>query len=179
MPYSPALKSRFEQRGSNTDLYSTFSMLTNCSDKSSKISVDDLGRIYAVTILLDVPEKMWLSKKNYTGDAEREAKKAFQETTRIELYRMAHDLNALLNPDNDILKYYIERSEELDVLFKTTNGTIEHEIKRMLSNFEKIGEGIFSGAKNYYNEKPDEVKSLKYKVFLEYDRILKGLRRVV
>lgn len=178
----------FESKGATTDLYRIFNnfleLYTDSEGKKHEpLTMQQVGEIYAVTVLKDVSQKMWLSRMQDIDEPQRDAKRAFQEATRVVLYTTLHklnpDLNTLTMRENRLTEYQTRSGELLAVEVKRSN-TIECLIHRLLTksdSFIKIGEAAVVGAKSYFEEKPVEFSGAKYKMFLEYQRIARELER--
>ncbi len=188
--------SDLEWKGAATDLYRIFeSFLKPYTDVDQKVwsglTFEQVGQIYTVTILKDLPSELWVSKKDVHGE-EKEYKKQFQEKTRVILYDIAHRFNPDLKSKgdvsrNDLIREYAERSHSLTRDRNLRQGTIERDLSDILAypylaypdiSFERIGKAVVIGARTFYHEKPDEMKGLKYKVFLEYNRIEQELGKL-
>ncbi|GEM_PF-6221025 len=191
------MSSIFESKGAATDLYLIFnnfleSYMDSEGKKHEPLTMQQVGEIYAVTVLKDISQKMWLSKMQEINEPQRDAKRAFQEVTRVALYTTLHKLNPDLNTlpvRENRLKEYQTRSRELLAVEVKRSNTIEYTIHTLLTRsepFVKIGEAAIEGAQSYFEEKPgvsmDEEKikgvhPVKYKLFLEYQRIHRELER--
>ncbi len=182
--------SDLERKGAATDLHLIFNNFLRpyVEDRGENkkihepLTIGQVGEIYAVTVLSDISQRLWLSKMQDIDDPQRDAKRAFQEATRVVLYRTLHRLNPDLNTISRQrrLEEYQTRSRELSAVEVKRSNTIEYTIHTLLTRsepFVKIGEATIAGAKSYFEDKPNEFSGAKYKIFLEYQRIHKELER--
>jgi hypothetical protein len=179
-----------ERKGRAKDLHLMFNalLMEYVEDKGEHkkihepLTITQVGELYAVTVLNDISQRLWLSKMQDIGDPQRDAKRSFQEATRVVIYKAVHRLNPDLNivSRETRLDQYQERSRQLLTVEVKRSNTIEYALHVLLTRdqpFLRIGEAVIAGAKSYFEEKPEDFSGGKYKMFLEYQRIHKELER--
>ncbi|MBT4651798.1 hypothetical protein HOC13_04745 [Candidatus Woesearchaeota archaeon] len=178
---------KFENNGLKTDLHLSLKVLTGGYtdfDGTSweGLSPEEIGKVYATSVLTDL-SKHWLSRRGSEFEHHRDAKRLFQEATRIIFYNLAHLLNPDLTPQKEIERTkadYFSRSQEIDLgEHQIVRGTIENYVAQLYlkRRFDLVGSAILEGSKSYFNEKPDPFRKTQFKVFLEYNRLQKQLRK--
>ncbi len=185
----------FEQKGASTDLYRILNGLQQeyriapgeQEDVTSEeiipgLNNEEIGLIYAISVLKHIPGRFWLSNMDGQIDQLREAKRFYQEKTRIRLYQALHELNPDLNTisrSERLEEYRLEKSG-LVAIPVVRSSSIEYVVHALLTKsgpFERIGDAVIKGSQSYVQEKPAEVGYTKYKIFLEYQRIQRELEK--
>jgi hypothetical protein len=177
---------RTRKIGANQDLYRIFSHLQSEREDLEgnlvkKLNTEELGLIYTLALLKEMPQRVLVSKYGRAGTDNRGILKNFQEELRISLYSIAHQLNPDINsasPDEKLSQYFDDVATLQISPDDFTPGTIEYVVSKLLNQdhgLKKIGSAVLEGAAAYWDEKPKEMKHQKYKVFLEQNRIYTAL----
>lgn len=166
----------------HTDLHDNIAVMQNYG-----LSVDEIGRLYVDFLSHHYPSKILASLRSTKGGAELEKvrriiKKEIQKDTRDYFHRKTDNLrHQELKPDEIVpdLDAGIVQAE-FTLKFKRTD-TIESVVNTLLDDrttcFQKIGTALIEGAERYDLKKGNIVKPHFYKLFLEYDSILRALKK--
>jgi len=157
---------------------SLYSVIKNIAEER-EIKDEDIGKIF-VSALSSMKESFYLSY--YTNlrneKTQRNIKRQFQEHVRA--YFNTVRLKIIYDKKN--IEEIIDRERiNFSLLDWFREDTIEYEIGRILKereDYENIGKAVLEGIKNYEKEKPKSILDGRHKIFLEYNRILKALKRI-
>ena len=176
------------RRQQDPSLYDNLMVLQN-----EGLTLDELGRLYVNFLFENKPGKMLAKLKSTKGGPGFEKfkgiiKREIQKDTR---HYFSEKVNNLIHdglkpeqiiPDNDLGKVQYE----FDLHFKKDyikEDTIEAIVNKLLDDrlgcFGNIGHALFEGAERYEHKKEGKIHLPFYKLFLEYDSILRALRKEI
>ncbi len=151
------------------------------------LSVYEIGRLYVDFLSHNEPSKILASLRSTKGGAELEKvkriiKKEIQKETRNYFHKKTDNLkHQELKPDEIMPDFDpVIVQVGLNIKFRKTD-TIEGVVNTLLDDrticFQKIGAALIEGAERYESKKGNIVKPHFYKLFLEYDSILRALKK--
>jgi len=161
---------------------------------SEEEKTSDTGLIYATSVIT-APNAVILSRlQGNFGDVERGIKKLFQERSRIVFYMFLQDLKIGRKNPADLRDNYlselIANNEKLsNKKYDLKPDTIEYHVQRLIDagdarseekNLFLLGTAVRKGALAYHDELKISSREgdAKFKLFLEYNRILTSLKEV-
>ena len=155
------------------------------------ITESDIGRLFvnavsnakrdiALSTILSSPKK----EHKYMHGIINEKKKEFQEylrafynTVRLDIDHGRQSRKEVIAGRSILNNQFLNSS--------SIEGTVEYELKKVLKSnekdkkvYQKIGEAVIAGALDYHIKKPDSILEGLYKIYSEYDSLLKSLKKL-
>ncbi len=192
MGQKQAAKKRILKKATSYDLAKILSAIKNVGE-GNLINNENIGLVYS-SMVINSPKQCLLSyleRKEYRGHVdtvpERFVKKRFQEQSRSDFYTLFQDLNIGNKVFSELKDNYKDNltivfSGLIDVSEFSLN-TIEGQIVRTISDnnisFFDVGNALVKGAQDYVSQRQNDGAGVgKYKLFLEYNRILDNLKGI-
>jgi hypothetical protein len=148
--------------------------------KELGLSAEEIGLLYVNFLVEKKPGKII---NNCHTNSVRPLKKEIQKDTRDYFSQIKNNLKYDgLKPDEIILNPDLQRLKQELGSYNQKNETIETVVNKLLEDekgFEKIGDALLSGAEIYKRKKGSIDSPYLFKLFLEYDGILRSLKSKV
>ncbi len=157
------------------------------SENKELYSNHDIGLMYCTSSLLLPKDSLLSSYQTLTRqNAQREIKKRNQEESRMFFYQCLQNLD-VGNESMDEIRLYLEKKFIDNKDNYSGNSLVENSIEREIhkimnkegDNFDSIGKAVREGSKKYSQIKGvNNQATNRFKLFLEYNRILTSLKEI-
>jgi hypothetical protein len=164
------------------ELYDNLTSLQNLG-----LTIDELGRLYVNFLFENKPGKILAKLQSTKGGpglekAKRIIKKEIQKDTRHYFSEKKNNLeHDGLKPEEIIPDNDLDNVQAVFDLYFKKGDTIETVVNSLMEDrkqcFQKIGSALIEGTERYDLRKKAAGSSHLYKLFLEYDGILRALKR--
>jgi len=143
-------------------------------------AVSNVKRNISLSTILSSPKK----EQKFMYGIINEKKKEFQEYLRAFYNTVRLDIDHGRQSRKEVIaERSIINNQFLNL--NSIEGTVEYELKKVLKSnekdkkiYQKIGEAVISGALDYHKTKPDSILEGLYRIYSEYDSLVKSLKKL-